>query len=121
MTNSADLVEQLIDLLAERVASAIAARLQGGEDGFVDQARSLLGPRRHCAAVRRRIARGESGALVVDRQHYLTLRAYEEEIARRGTKGSPVDLTPKPHGIAQKLENELRLIRRNGDSRPSDS
>lgn len=54
----------------------------------IDQHASVLGPRKHCAAVRRRLEeyeRGglpEPGASIVGKRHLLTADALTEEIAR---------------------------------------
>jgi hypothetical protein len=86
----ADAVEQLDDEIG---------------DGHVDQAASPLGRRRHCGAVRRRIARGDGGAFVVGRRHLLTKEALAAEMAAG---------LPRKHasseGVAAELMRELRLV-----------
>jgi hypothetical protein len=54
------------------------------DDGrMIDQTVSDLGPKRHCAIVRRRIADGKSGALISGRRHMLSPEAYAEECELR--------------------------------------
>ena len=102
-------LDQLLDELAQRVAAVVVERLQAGAPGMVDQASSPLGARRHCAAVRRRMARGEAGAAVVGRRHLLTTEALGEELNR--ASGAP---SPTGSGIRAELERELRLVRGGG-------
>ena len=52
----------VLDALADAVAERVVERLMAGTIAdHVDQATSPLGPRRHCAIVRRRMAAGEPG------------------------------------------------------------
>lgn len=75
------LIDELVDRVAHRVAAIVLAEVRGAQS-MVDQHGSDLGPRRHCAAVRRRIAKREPGATIQGRRHLLSLEAYEEELAR---------------------------------------
>jgi hypothetical protein len=47
----------------------------------VDQRSSPLGARRHCAAVKRRVAQGAEGAAVIGRRHLLSQEALADELA----------------------------------------
>jgi hypothetical protein len=111
------LLDQLLDELAERLAERVAARLRQGEPGMVAQATSPLGPRRHCSAVRRRLARGEPGASIVGRQHLLSAAALQEELERT----SAVRAEPKAPGgesVADQLRRELGLLPKAGVRKP---
>ena len=46
------------------------------------QADSPLGPRRHCAAVRRRVRAGDPGAQIIGRTFLLSLEALADEMAQ---------------------------------------
>jgi hypothetical protein len=48
----------------------------------IDQSKSELGPRRHCAAVRRMRAQGDPRAFKVGKRHLMTVDAHAEELAR---------------------------------------
>lgn len=84
-SRAADLGSQLdgfLNDLARRIAHYMGEqRRQAPQDGLIDQESSPLG-RGHNAAVRRRIAAGESGADIVGRRHFLTREALSEEMAR---------------------------------------
>lgn len=72
-----------LEVLTERIADRVVARLRHPHD-LVDQRTSPLGSRRHCDAVRRRIADGDSGATCVGRNYYLTRDALAAELQRTG-------------------------------------
>jgi hypothetical protein len=102
-------LDALVDELAQRVAAIVVARLREGDPGMVDQNASPLGRRRHCAAVKRRLARGEVGAAIVGRRHLLSAEALSEELGRVSTKRS--DNTAAVAGnIRAQLERDLRLL-----------
>jgi len=101
-----DLLDQLLDELAERLAARVAERLRGGDPGMVEQTGSPLGNRRHCSAVRRRVARAEPGAAIVGRRHLLSPEALSEELTRVSTRRAP----PEPaESAADKLRRDLNL------------
>jgi hypothetical protein len=75
----------LLDALADRIVAKLTA---GERAGMVDQVSSPLGRRRHCAAVRRRVAAGNDGAAIVGRRHLLSREALAEEL-EAATKGKP--------------------------------
>jgi hypothetical protein len=83
VTGAADAaLDQLVKLLADAVADRVAARLSAGSHaGFVEQAGSPLGRRRHIAAVRRIVAAGQPGAAIVGRRHLLSRERVERELA----------------------------------------
>lgn len=76
-------LDALIDAFADRVVRKL---MTAQTDDHIDQVRSPLGRRKHCSAVRARIARGAPGAAIVGRRHLLTRAALDEELG--GTQGS---------------------------------
>jgi hypothetical protein len=72
-----------IDERLERIEARLAKCVtEPGEGDPVDQTKSALGPRRHCAAVRRLRAAGDSRAFKVGRKYLMTPELYAEELAR---------------------------------------
>jgi hypothetical protein len=117
MSGQGQLADEFIDRLVShplfrhvvhRLAACFAEITRCGELGMVDQAASPLGPRRHCAAVRRRVAHSEPGASVVGRRHLLSVAALAEELNR--TTARP-ERCAKPAGnsVRSELLAELRL------------
>jgi hypothetical protein len=106
-------LDQLLNELADRLASRVLERLRGGEPGMLDQASSPLGRRRHCAAVKRRVGRGEPGAAIVGRRHLLSAEALADELARSSgsSVASDTDGLQAAGSIRTELERELRLVR----------
>lgn len=89
-------LDALLDELADAVARRVLDGLRAGADPqWVDQHRSALGPRRHAAAVRRRVGAGEAGAAIVGRRLLLTPAALAEELKpkRRARKATPAEDT----------------------------
>jgi hypothetical protein len=93
-------LESLLGELAKQIAREVVAELRAGEaPGMIDQSASPLGRRRHIAAVRRRVAAGESGAAIVGRRHLLSRERLDAELATLAkTKRKPAapvdDLAP---------------------------
>lgn len=58
-----------------------AAKARAERRDHVDQRSSPLGSRRHCAAVKRRVAAGDEGAAIVGRKHLLSREALAAELA----------------------------------------
>jgi hypothetical protein len=87
--------EPYIDALAERLAAVLERR----RARMVNQHESELGPRRHRAAVKRRLDNGEGGAGRAGRNYLLTVEAVREELARKGGRGKP-DAAETPPGDA---------------------
>ncbi len=109
-------VEQGCERLIERLET------EPRDDGrMIDQAASDLGPKRHCAIVRQRIADRKSGALISGRRHMLTPEAYAEEcelrfrpparaVARRPVGSPPDDRTANSdevRAVLARLSNKL--------------
>lgn len=72
-------LEQTFDHLLE-----MAEAPQNDVHRWVDQSQSALGAKRHCAAVRRRLADGRDDAEIIGRSHRLRADAYAEERALIG-------------------------------------
>ena len=84
-------------------ADRIAAEHRAERRGWIDQATSLLGRRRHCAAVRRRMAAGAAGAAVVGRRCLLSSDAHDEELGSLGKR------PPRPETGPERLRRRLGL------------
>lgn len=84
----------LLDALAERI---VDKWLASTATRMVAQAGSPLGPRRHREAVKRRMRNGEGGATIVDKRHYLTHQALQEELGLIPKPPTP-DPEPAPVG-----------------------
>lgn len=67
-------------VLAPFVAREVVRELRASDGDMIAQAGSPLGPRRHAAAVRRRVAAGQSGAVVAGRKLLLSREALAEEM-----------------------------------------
>lgn len=93
--------------LAPIIAQAIRDELRAGrEPDWLNQHQSALGPRRHCAAVRRRIREGSGGAEVSGRNCLLSRTAHDEELARpRKRRAAP---EADARALAEKLG--IRLV-----------
>lgn len=85
------------------------AKLEAQErQDWIDQAASPLGRRRHCAAVRARIASGLPGAAILGRRFLLSETALQEVAATR-SKVAATSSTGSTTGV-EKLRNALRLV-----------
>lgn len=85
---------------------AIAAEQRQQKHDWIDQHKSALQSKRHCAAVRRLIEAGEPGAARVGRRHLLSAEAYAQELQRVSSKSRKV----KPASVADELRAELKLV-----------
>lgn len=101
--------EETLDALARVLAPRVAEILRGADSTLISQNGSPLGPRRHCAAVRARVRRGELGASIVGRRFYLTRAALDEEIRAIGAR-VVVKPPAKPDPLAD-LARRLPLTR----------
>jgi hypothetical protein len=104
-------LDGLVDEIAQRVAAIVVTRLREGEPGMIDQSASPLGARRHCAAAKRRMARGEPGAAKVGRRYLLSREALREELGRRPGGDAGVVQTDSARNVGDELRRELALIR----------
>lgn len=75
-------VAQKLERGCERIIERIETQPQDDPADMIDQHKSSLSARRHCAAVRRRRAEGKPGAYISGRRYLLTRKAYIEELAR---------------------------------------
>lgn len=101
-----ELLKQLAAMLVRPLAAELATQLRAANDDMVPQAGSPLGNRRHCAAVKRRVARGEPGAAVVGKKHLLSREALDEEL--HGVSRGPV----KAATSVDELEDVGQRLRR---------
>lgn len=95
-----DILGRFGKAFAAEIARELANQLRAAnEDGWVSQANSPLGPRRHCAAVRRRIGRGAIDCIIDGKRYLMTRDALHEELLSLGkprptVKAIPVDVEP---------------------------
>lgn len=92
--------EEALDALAAALLPRLEKLLRGTDATPIDQRSSPLGPRRHCAAVRARIAAGKPGASVVGRRFLLSPAALSDELAARGAVVRPKPAA-KPDPLAE--------------------
>jgi hypothetical protein len=108
-------LDGVLATFATLVAREVVRELRSGPADLVSQATSPLGKRRHCSAVRTRVARGDSSACVVGRAHYLTPEALRDELARcKAPKRKTAATQPAPLDELASLRTELGLERRAG-------
>jgi hypothetical protein len=106
-------LEAALEVLADAVAAKVVERMSAGQPGWIDQHASPLGPKKHCAAVRRRVAKGLADAATVGRRHLLSPAALSEELASqsRRHRGAQAEAVARPAGsVAAELAAELRLV-----------
>jgi len=109
--------EDVLGPLARLIARAVVEELRPKGE-WVDQHESELGPRLHCAAVRRRRAEGLGGAAIKGRRHLLTREALQEEMMRcpkpglRKCRKEPGTTPSSREARVQATVDRLRLIRR---------
>lgn len=109
-------LEPLVEAIATRVVELLRDQ-SSRTPSLVSQASSPLGNRRHCLAVRRRIAQDLPGASVVGREYLLTPQALEDELARLA-RLVRAGLDRRPSPSPQALEDELaRLARGSREAR----
>ncbi len=93
-----------LEVLADAIADRIVQRLLTAQHSdWVDQGASPLGPRRHRAAVTRRIAAGQPGATKIGRRHLLSRDALQAELAAAANK------VAVSSSVADELRRELGL------------
>jgi hypothetical protein len=102
-------IESALTTLADLVADRVVARMSAGQPGWIDQNASPLGPKRHCAAVRRRVAKGLPGAATVGRRHLVSPESLSEELAATSRRCKSPG-TASPSSVTAELERELRLV-----------
>lgn len=104
-------LDSLLDEMADRIAARLHARQHDVAPGMIEQVSSPLGRRRHCAAVRRRVAEGKPGASIVGRRYLLSTEALQDELAR--LSGAKVAAPSGSSGgdVREELRRELSLLR----------
>lgn len=75
---------------------------------WLDQHQSVVGPRRHIALCRARMARGEPGATQAGRRYLLTRDALAAELDRSGRARSAAPIPAE--GPSAELRRELALL-----------
>jgi hypothetical protein len=94
----------------ERLIAALESEKPLAE--MIAQDASPLGRRRHCAAVKRRIASGAPGAALVGRRHLLNADALEEELTRvSGQRRPPAAASPAPEDVRDELARAIRALK----------
>ena len=76
---------------------------------WIDQTQSTLGPRRHCKAVKARIAARLPGAALVGRRHLLSPAALAETLSSTRSKPNAPAEAEQPASVAAELEAALGL------------
>lgn len=91
-------VLQAFEPYLDAIADRIAARMNAGRERMVNQGNSDLGPRKHRAAVKRRLANDEGGAGISPdgRRFLLTPEAVREELAGKSGRAKPKGAAAKP-------------------------
>lgn len=108
-------LQPFVDGIAKRIAHFILKAIKGTDNAadFVDQWSSPLGPRNHCAAVRRRIGERKPGADIVGRRHLLSPEALREELSRQTERRSSTVPAGEPDPL-EHLERRLSGLFRGG-------
>jgi len=118
---SASALDDVLATFARLVAQEVVRELRSGPSDLVSQANSPLGKRRHCAAVRDRVTRGDAGGCIVGRVYYLTPAALQEELAkgkapkRRAVSAKPT--APAPRDEIAALRASLGIVVPTGSAR----
>jgi hypothetical protein len=114
VTSLDDILGKLGRELAAEIARALAKELRGAnDDGWVSQANSPLRPRRHCAAVRRRMGEGRTDCTRDGKLYLMTREALQEEMLRLGKKTPTVKAIPV-EGAEPTTSVRCRLLRKLG-------
>jgi hypothetical protein len=98
----------LVQEFARIVAREIVAIQRERQSEMIDQNSSPLGVRRHCSAVRRRLACSKPGAAILGRKHLLSSAALDEELKGLAPKSGLSSQTKST--IAEELADSLRSI-----------
>ncbi len=107
MSGILEQIDARLERIEARLAKCAAEPLPGA---LVDQSRSPLGRRRHCAAVRRMVAEGDARAAVIGRKHLMTEDALRAELSRVSLAPPANDGTPAEASAYQRaLDKALAL------------
>jgi hypothetical protein len=108
---SANALHDVLVTFASLVAREVVRELRSGPSDLIPQATSPLGKRRHCAAVRARVQRGDSGGCIVGRVYYLTPAALQEELAKgKVPKRRATATATAPRDELAELRAELGIV-----------
>lgn len=108
-------MDEILGRFASLLAKELAKELRSANDGWVSQVDSPLGPRRHCAAVRRRLERGEPGASHPDKKRFLLSReALLEEMQTMGIPRPTVKAASGDQDVPEETTIRGRLLRKLG-------
>lgn len=79
-----------LETLVRLIARAVVAELKTADShaDMVDQTRSPLSSKKHCAMVRARLARNAGGAAIAGRKHLITRAALQEELDALSARGA---------------------------------
>lgn len=105
MKHSPEEIAAALEVLADVIADRVALRLLTDQHpDWVDQAASPLGPRRHRAAVTRRMNKNDPGAARIGRRYLLSREALNAELSAAGERKPET----KP-SVAEDLRSRLGL------------
>jgi hypothetical protein len=109
-------LEHALEHAIERVLRRV---LHEQDPDWIPQGKSPLGPKRHCAAVRRRIAERKPGARIVARRFLLSQEAMAEELGRESERHSGRPTVKKaarvaPANDAETADLDLELLAKLG-------
>jgi hypothetical protein len=114
VTSLDDILGRLGKAFAAEVARELAKELRAAnDDGWVSQANSPLGPRRHCRAVRRRMGEGRLDCTRDGKLYLMTRDALREEMLRLGHCEPTVKAIPV-EGDEPTTSVRARLLRKLG-------
>jgi hypothetical protein len=80
----------------DKLIEKIESEPENDTDEWIDQAKSKLGPRRHCKIVQHRVRTDLPGAQIIGRRHLLAPAAHAEECAKIGKVRLARCPTPRP-------------------------
>jgi hypothetical protein len=111
------LLPSIVEWFEERMRKVVRDELAAAghpADGWRDQRRSTLGPRRHCLAVRRRLEAdpNDPSAKIVGDRFLLTAEALAEELDRLGLKSGPATAPAPRKPQSPEAEAKERVQRR---------
>jgi hypothetical protein len=100
----------LLDALCDRIAERVVDRLRAvDQPGWIDQASSPLGARRHCALARKLIAEGKGAASHVGRRWLIRKERLDREM---GAPEARADSPDDEREAALARELGLKLVGR---------
>ena len=102
-----------LEALVKMIARAVVAELRAADShaDMIDQTRSPLTAKKHCAIVRARIARGAGGAAIAGRKHLITRGALQEELDALTTRGARKHRATKTPAVSADNDLDVYLAR----------